>query len=360
MIESLCMLVKDIAQLISDDLQRVDEAIVTHLTTDIRFISEVSHNVLSSGGKRICPVLLILCARMGNAVGKRVYDLSAVVEFLHTATLLHDDIIDNVHLRRGNPSIRSRWGTTMSILIGDYLYALSMELAIIDANHLIMETVAKVTQKMAKGQVIATLKKHDISLSEEAYYKIIVLKTAALFEASCTIGALVAGFSPQQRATVAAFGYHLGLAFQITDDVLDYLSPGEPLGKPVKNGLKEGKITLPIIAALKQAAPDEIEAISSFLQNPDATDIDFQKIVEIMNKYNSVQATLDKAQEHVILAKAHLREFPSSLALETLNLLANYVTTDVAHDHRATIKGVCSARLHPSMPHTIPHMTSHP
>ncbi len=257
----MCMSVKEIAHLISDDLQRVEEAIATHLTTDVKFIAEVGHYVLSSGGKRIRPVLLILCARMGNAVGKRVYDLSTVIEFIHTATLLHDDVIDNAHLRRGNPTVSSRWGSTISILIGDYLYARSMELALSDKDHLVMETVARVTKEMAKGQVIETLKERDLSLSETEYYKIIELKTAVLFEASCTIGALVAGFSPQQRATMAAFGYHLGLAFQMADDALDYLAPEEQLGKPVNNDLKEGKITLPIIDALKQATPDETETI---------------------------------------------------------------------------------------------------
>src|SRR5687768_1724368 len=144
----MCMSVKEIAHFIADDLQRVEDAIATHLASDVSFISDVGHYVLSSGGKRIRPVLLILCARLGNAIDKRVYDLSTVIEFIHTATLLHDDVIDNAHLRRGNPTVNARWGNQISILIGDYLYAKAMEMALSDKDHLVMQTVSNVTKEM--------------------------------------------------------------------------------------------------------------------------------------------------------------------------------------------------------------------
>ncbi|ETW99183.1 MAG: hypothetical protein ETSY1_16050 [Candidatus Entotheonella factor] len=321
------MSVKQIANLIADDLDRVEEAIATHLESDVSFISEVGNYVLSSGGKRIRPVLLILCARLGNYVSERVYDLCTVIEFIHTATLLHDDVIDNAHLRRGNPTVNSRWGNEISILIGDYLYAKAMELSLLDKDHLVMETVARVTKEMAKGQVIETLKERDLSISEADYYRIIALKTAALFEGSCTIGSLAAGLSPQQRAHVSAFGYHLGLAFQMADDTLDFVAPEATLGKPVNNDLKEGKITLPVIMALPRATAAEVASIDAYLQNPEATDTDFQVVIDILNKYDTLQSTMAKAQAQVEAAKAELADFPPSTALETLLTLADYVTT---------------------------------
>lgn len=321
------MSVKQIANLIADDLDRVEEAIATHLESDVSFISDVGNYVLASGGKRIRPVLLILCARLGNYVSERVYDLCTVIEFIHTATLLHDDVIDNANLRRGNPTVNSRWGNEISILIGDYLYAKAMELSLQDKDHLVMETVSRVTKEMAKGQVIEALKERDLSITEEDYYRIISLKTAALFEGSCTIGALAAGLTPQQRAYINAFGYHLGLAFQMADDTLDFVAPEATLGKPVNNDLKEGKITLPVIMALPQATAAEVDTIDAYLQNKDASDGDFQTIVDILNKYGTLQSTMTKAQAHVDEAKTQLVDFPSSTALDTLLTLADYVTT---------------------------------
>ena len=321
------MSVKQIAALVADDLDRVEEAIAAHLESDVSFISEVGRYVLSSGGKRIRPVMLILCARLGNYASERVYDLCTVIEFIHTATLLHDDVIDKAHLRRGNPTVNSRWGNDISILIGDYLYAKAMEMALSDKDHLVMATVARVTKEMAKGQVLETLKERDLSITEDEYNRIIALKTAALFEGSCAIGALAAGLTPPQRAQVSAFGRHLGLAFQMADDTLDFVAPETTLGKPVNNDLKEGKITLPVILAVAQATPAQVAAIDAYLQNPDATDADFQAVIDILNEYGALQATMAKAQAHVELAKAQLASLPPSTALETLLALADYVTT---------------------------------
>jgi octaprenyl-diphosphate synthase len=180
---------------------------------------------------------------------------------------------------------------------------------------------------MAKGQVIETLKERDLSITEEEYYHIIALKTAALFEGSCTIGALAAGITPQHRALVSTFGYHLGLAFQMADDTLDFIAPEADLGKPVNNDLKEGKITLPVIMALPRATAAEVASIDAYLQDPDATDADFQVIIDILNKYDTLQSTMAKARAQVEAAKTQLADFPPSTALETLLTLADYVTT---------------------------------
>src|SRR5262245_10202716 len=210
----MCMLFQEMVDFVEDDLKRVEAALAVHLESDVSFISDITHYVLSSGGKRIRPVLLILSARLCNYVGERIYALSAVIEFIHTATLLHDDVIDNSHLRRGHPTVNSRWGNEISILIGDYLYSKAMSLSLADKDHLVMQTISDVTVEMAKGQVLETLKQRDLGISETDYYRIIALKTASLFTACCTIGAVLGGVSPQQRACVAAFGRDLGMAFR--------------------------------------------------------------------------------------------------------------------------------------------------
>ena len=247
------MLYREMRRFVEADLQQVETTIAGHLDTDVPFIEETARYVLSSGGKRIRPALLILSARLCGCADPRMYELSTVIEFIHTATLLHDDVMDNADLRRGNPTVHSLWGNEISILIGDYLYAKAMSLALADKDHLVMETVSEVTVEMAKGQVIETLKQRDLGISEAEYYRIIALKTASLFAASCKIGAVIGGIPPQERARVEAFGHHLGMAFQMADDTLDFVSPADKLGKPVNNDLKEGKITLPIISLLQQA-----------------------------------------------------------------------------------------------------------
>lgn len=313
--------------LIADDLKRVEEAINIHTESDVNFIAEIARYVLSSGGKRIRPVLLILTARLCNYVGERIYDLSAVIEFIHTATLLHDDVIDNSHLRRGHPTVNSRWGNEISILIGDYLYSKAMSLSLADKDHLVMQTISNVTMEMAKGQVIETLKQRDLGIREADYYRIISLKTASLFETCCTIGAALGGMSPHQRTQVTAFGHDLGLAFQMADDTLDFVAPEAKLGKPVNNDLKEGKVTLPIIAALKQATSQETQTIADYLHNEQVSEADSQAILAILQKYGTLKSTMAKAQEHIAQAKHHLRDFAPSPALHALHTLADYVVS---------------------------------
>jgi len=316
---------QQMADFIEDDLKRVEATIAMHLESDVRFISEVARYVLSSGGKRIRPVFLILCARLCNYVGERMYDLSAVIEFIHTATLLHDDVIDKASLRRGNPTVHSLWGNEMAILIGDYLYSKAMALALADKDHLVMQTVSDVTVEMAKGQVIETLKQRDLGTSEADYYRIIALKTASLFAASCTIGAVLGGVAPAQRARVSAFGHHVGMAFQMADDTLDFVAPEAQLGKPVHNDLKEGKITLPVIVAMQCASAREAQVIVDYLHSENATDGDLQQVITLLHKYDTLHLTMAKAQEHVAQAKRYLDDFAPSHALETLHMLADYV-----------------------------------
>jgi octaprenyl-diphosphate synthase len=321
------MLYREMRRFVEADLQQVETTIAKHLDTDVPFIEETARYVLSSGGKRIRPVLLVLSARLCGCADQRMYDLTTVIEFIHTATLLHDDVMDNADLRRGNPTVHSLWGNEISILIGDYLYAKAMSLALADKDHLVMKTVSDVTVEMAKGQVIETLKQRDLGISEAEYYRIIALKTASLFAASCKIGAIIGGIPQEERARVEAFGHHLGMAFQMADDTLDFVSPADKLGKPVNNDLKEGKITLPIISLLQQASAEECRIVSDYVKNPSDVETVPRQVTDLLHKYDTLKSTLAKAQEHVDLAKQQIASFAPSSAVDTLYAIADYVTT---------------------------------
>ena len=320
------MLHREMRRFVEADLQQVETTIAKHLDTDVPFIEETARYVLSSGGKRIRPALLILSARLCGCASQRMYELSTVIEFIHTATLLHDDVMDNADLRRGNPTVHSLWGNEISILIGDYLYAKAMSVALADKDHLVMETVSDVTVEMAKGQVIETLKQRDLGISEADYYRIIALKTASLFAASCKIGAIIGGVPPQERAGVEAFGQHLGMAFQMADDMLDFVSPADKLGKPVNNDLKEGKITLPIISLMQKASAAECQIVSEYVKNPTDMEPVPRQVTDLLHKYDTLKSTLAKAQEHVDLAKQQIASFAPCPAMDTLYAIADYVT----------------------------------
>ena len=316
---------ESIKQLVAHDLHEVDRVIRDRLTSDVALVNQVAEYIIGSGGKRLRPLVVIVAARACGSADQRHTQAAAIIEFIHTATLLHDDVIDNASLRRGNPTVHTLWGNEMAILIGDYLYSKAMALALADKDHLVMQTVSNVTVEMAKGQVIETLKLRDLSISEADYYRIIALKTASLFAASCTIGAVLGGIPLTQRARVSAFGHHLGLAFQMADDTLDFVAPEAKLGKPVHNDLKEGKITLPIIVAMQCASTREAQVIVDYLHSEQATDADLQHVIALLHKYGTLQYTMDKAQEHVTQVRQCLDGFAPSPALEALHVLADYV-----------------------------------
>ena len=321
------MLKREMRRFVEADLQQVETTIARHLDSDVPFIEETARYVLSSGGKRIRPALLILSARLCGCAGQRMYDLSTVIEFIHTATLLHDDVMDNADLRRGNPTVHSLWGNEISILIGDYLYAKAMSLALADKDHLVMETVSDVTVEMAKGQVIETLKQGDLGIDEAEYFRIIALKTASLFAASCRIGAIIGGIPPEERDKVQAFGHHLGMAFQMADDTLDFVSPADKLGKPVNSDLKEGKITLPIISLLQRASSEECQMVADYVKDPACGETVPRQVTDLLHKYDTLASTLARAKEHVDLAKRQIAAFTPSSAMDTLYAIADYVTT---------------------------------
>lgn len=319
------MVLKRILQLYSHDLQAVETVIERSLQSEVSLIYEVGKYLLLSGGKRIRPLLLLMVSELCRYRGDRRYQLAAVLEFIHTATLLHDDVIDNSYLRRGYPSANSRWGNEVSILVGDFLYAKAMDMALEDNDRRVLKEITDVTLAMTEGQILETRKLWDLTITEEEYYQIISRKTASLFAASCYIGGVLGESSPQELTALRHFGMNLGIAFQIVDDALDFMAQEDRLGKPVGRDLREGKITLPLILTLQKATHKEYRFIEKFTHAKEKTDDGFLHIVTILNRYNMLCRVLEEAKIYVDRAKQALQIFETSLMTKLLMELADYV-----------------------------------
>jgi octaprenyl-diphosphate synthase len=317
---------ENIAKLIGDDLQRLEESIDKLLTTRVSFIREVVHHIIKSGGKRIRPILVILSARMSGCADYRHVPYAAIVEFIHTATLLHDDVVDNARTRRGSLTANTLWGNEPSVLVGDFLFSKSFDLMVADQNAEVLSVMSRVTTALAEGEIMELLKTSDIETTEDEYYEIIENKTAVLLSAACEVGAILGGVDKVKRNALNKFGYHFGMAFQLTDDVLDYVSKGTKLGKDAGSDLKEGKITLPLIHALKSADADERQIIIDDVKKARMTQKDFRKVRSIIKKHGGIEYSVKASKSHIEHAISFLNAFPISPYRDALAGLAEYVT----------------------------------
>jgi octaprenyl-diphosphate synthase len=318
---------EQIVHLIEGDLQKLEDAIEKLLTTGIPFIKEVVSHIVRSGGKRIRPTLVILSSRMCGSNGDRHIPYAAIVEFLHTATLLHDDVIDNAQTRRGSRTANEIWGNEPSVLVGDFLFSKAFDLMIEDNNEKILKIMAKVTTGLAEGEIQELLKTADVGTTQEEYLDVISKKTAILLSAACEIGAILGRVSEKKRLALRNYGYHIGMAFQLTDDILDYVSNNTILGKNIGTDLKEGKVTLPLIQALKSANEEEKGRVQRVLNKPNLSRRDFDSIKGMIQKYGGINFTIDRSRKYVKDAKEFLEVFPSSPYKEALVELADYIVT---------------------------------
>ena len=316
-----------IVQLIEEDLNKLEGAIEELLTTKIPFIKEVVYHIVKSGGKRIRPVLLIHSARMCAADGDKHIPYAAIVEFIHTATLLHDDVVDNAETRRGSRTANEIWGNEPSVLVGDFLFSKSFDLMIENNNAKILRIMAKVTTGLAEGEILELLKTSDIGTTQEEYFEVISKKTAVLLSAACEIGAVLGRVDARKRAALRKYGYNVGMAFQLTDDILDYVSDDTILGKHAGTDLKEGKVTLPLIQALKSATEKERNQVRKTLDGRHVTVRDFEKVRGIIRKYGGIEYTLEISRKYVEDAKQSLKSFPSSPHRDALLDFADYIVT---------------------------------
>jgi octaprenyl-diphosphate synthase len=319
------VILQKILRFAEEDLARVELEIRQQLNSEVDQIGEIGRYLLLSGGKRIRPILLLLTAKLARYAGERIFPLSAMVEFMHTATLLHDDVIDHSPLRRGHPTVNSRWGSALSILVGDFLYAKAMALVVDDGDPRILKEITRVTMAMTEGQVLETLRIGEINLTGAEYRQIIRQKTAALFGACCYIGGVLGGLPTERTESLRRFGITFGTAFQLVDDALDFTGREQHLGKPVGSDLREGKVTLPVIVTLQHASPDETALIEHFARGDDRSPEAFQDIVALIQRYNGIEYVLREAERFVEQAELELQGFADGPAYDLLMELADFI-----------------------------------
>ena len=319
------MRIQEAYDTIKQDLKDVDLEFRKNLDSDVHLIKKVGEYVLNNGGKRLRPSLLLLSARLCGYQGSRHIPLAAVIEFIHTATLLHDDVVDNAGIRRGKAAANTLWGSGASILIGDFLFSKSFYLTVADGDLNILKVLSSTTTRMAEGEVLQLLKDSDVETTERDYLSVVTNKTASLISVACQIGAILGKASAEEEKALAGYGMDVGIAFQLVDDCLDYTSSNEELGKAIGNDLKEGKITLPLIHVIKNAAASEREEILAAIKAGDLKNSQLSSVISLINKYKGIDYTLSRARQYVENAKACLNIFEPNVERAALIALADYV-----------------------------------
>jgi octaprenyl-diphosphate synthase len=312
--------------LIALDLQRVDDVIAQRLASDVPLVNQISHYIIAAGGKRLRPALLLLvCGALGYQESQK-YNLAAVVEFIHTATLLHDDVVDESTLRRGMPTANESFGNAASVLVGDFLYSRAFQMMVDAKSMRVMQILAEATNVIAEGEVLQLMNIHDASLDETAYLRVIRSKTAKLFEASARLAAVLAGSDAAIEEACATYGQALGTAFQVIDDALDYEGDSQQMGKNLGDDLREGKVTLPLIVAMRKASAEQAQVIRAAIESPEgASSLSAQlpSIMRIIQATGALEATHACAKQEAQRAKQAIQALPSSIYKDALLQLAD-------------------------------------
>lgn len=319
----------DLAQIfepVREELARVEREFAKHLESRVELIPEMGRYVQMSGGKRVRPAVLLMASRLCGYTGELSVLNAAVVEFIHTATLVHDDIIDSAETRRGRLTAHSRWGSDITVLLGDYLYIRSMAMALSQGNLEVVRLLCDCTLRLIEGELYQLTKTGDAGITEDEHFQIVQLKTAHLFAGCAEIGAMLGDASAAQRVALRQYGFELGIAFQVVDDVLDYTADESALGKPLGGDLREGKVTLPVILMLQRGGPEAERIIHEVIADGQVTSEAWHVIRELLIRHEAIEATFERAHRHAERAKQHLLEaFPASPTREGLIALADYV-----------------------------------
>ena len=318
----------DVMALCQPDMQAVDQVIRQRLSSDVALVNQLSHYIINSGGKRLRPLLVLLSARSFAYQGEMHHLLAAIIEFIHTATLLHDDVVDESDLRRGNETANALFGNAASVLVGDFLYSRAFEMMVDVDNMRVMQILARTTNVIAEGEVMQLMNVHDAETTEEKYLEVIYCKTAKLFEAATRLGAVLCQRSEAEEQAMAAYGRYLGTAFQLIDDVMDYSSNSEQMGKNVGDDLAEGKPTLPLIYAMQQGTAEQVAVIRSAIEKGGYDQID--EVQEIIRQTGALQYTEKMAQLQAQLAIDELEHIPDS---ESKTMLVNVARLSVHRNH---------------------------
>ncbi|MGR6034597.1 MAG: octaprenyl diphosphate synthase [Candidatus Nitrosoglobus sp.] len=308
--------------LVADDMRAVNAMIQQQLHSDVILINQLGHYIVNSGGKRLRPVVVLLSARAFGYMGSSHIDIAAIIEFIHTATLLHDDVVDSSQLRRGQKTANNIWGSEASVLVGDFLYSRAFEM-MVDVNSMrVMEILAHTTNTIAEGEVMQLLNCHDPDTTEERYLNVIRSKTAKLFEAATQLGAVLCCRPAAEEEAMAAYGMHLGTAFQLTDDVLDYSASSEDLGKNIGDDLAEGKPTLPLIYAMRNGIASQAKIIRNAIEDGGRENL--TDVIEAIESTGAIAYTARAARCEADKAIQAIRSIPASPYQEALLNLAKF------------------------------------
>ncbi|MBA3036339.1 MAG: polyprenyl synthetase family protein [Desulfobacterium sp.] len=315
---------RELLSIVGKDLAEIEVALTDNLNPYLDLVSDVAKHILFAGGKRLRPLLMVLSARICGYKGGYDKVFSTIFEYLHAATLLHDDVIDGATLRRGKPVANSIWDNATVVLTGDFLLARGLSIAAATKKPSVIKIVAEITENMSQGEIEQLLRKGDINITEEEYRKIIWRKTAVLFRGACKISARLANASKREEKAVTNYGYNLGMAFQMADDLLDYTFDTNAIGKGVGADLKEGKVTLPVIHALKEANPKDRLRMEGIIKNNNFSARNFKSLINLLEKYEGISYTEKCARDHINEAKKSLLVFNPSKTRNILEYIADY------------------------------------
>lgn len=303
--------VQSLHQLIAADMAMVNHAILSQARNSNQLIAELASHIIAAGGKRLRPALTLACARLCGYEGDRHINLAATVEFIHTATLLHDDVVDDSHLRRGSATANHIWGNKSSILVGDFLLSRAFQMMVSDGSLDVLKILSDAATTISEGEVKQLMIANDPTVNMDDYFEVIAAKTAILFAAACELGAVVSAL-PELREILRNFGNDLGIAFQLVDDALDYSAREEELGKGVGDDFHEGKVTLPVILAYARGTDEEKAFWVRTMQELDQKPEDLQKAIRLLQHHGTLDATIDTAQQYAERARTNLLKLPEA------------------------------------------------
>jgi len=317
---------KRFSSLIGDELTQVERELINTLASHVALINKVGSYIIASGGKRLRPLLYLLTAKAFNYQGAYNIPLACVFEYIHTATLLHDDVLDHAEMRRGNSSANTLWGDRISVLVGDFLVSKAFSILVETGKVRAMQVISEATTRVAEGETMQTERGGDLSLSEEEYVRIISDKTASLMAAACQTGAIMGNAAPGHERSMKNYGLNVGIAFQMVDDTLDYISDNQKFGKALCKDLQGGKITLPLIHTLDHASADDRQIITASLEEHAPIALErAQLILQLIKKYHGVEYVFTRARDYVRLALSNLEGIDSPPVRDALAAAASYV-----------------------------------
>ena len=316
--------VAQLQSLVAEELTRVNDVIIDRMESPVEMIPNLAGHLINSGGKRIRPMITLAAAKMCGYSGEAQLKLAAAVEFIHTATLLHDDVIDESDLRRGSPTANTIWGNQASVLVGDFLFSRSFQLMVEADNVRVLDILSNASAIIAEGEVMQLITANDTSTTEDNYLKVISAKTAALFEAAAQVGAVIAGAPAGEENALHSYGHNLGIAFQIVDDALDYSGAQAKLGKTIGDDFREGKVTLPILLAFRRGNDDERAFWNRTIVDGEQDEADLQRAISLLVKHDALKDTIERARHYGAMAKDALAIFPESEYTKALNGIVDF------------------------------------